>query len=609
MSLLDAEIEVLGHAHSLALRTNGSHLSVDLFPATTSRQDDSMLVSPSLDRAAALADAGQWEAAREAYASLLGGHEAADARWGLARACWWVGETRRAREHAEHAFAAYDVERRYAEAAMVAVHLCIWQLANFDNAAAGHGWLARARQMADHSNDPSVTGWVTLLSGYFAGDPHEGLQHLEAAADTASSQADRDLGTMALADLGLSHVMAGDVERGMGMLDEAMAATLAEPRGMLEVVVWASCDMLAACSLVGDVQRASQWCRAADRFMDTYGCPFLQARCRAHYGRVLVAAGRWTEAERELERALSMAADTGRGPRTEALTALADLRQRQGRPEESLQFLDAADNTATGVAIKASCFLDLGRVGDARAALRSELAVQPLDSADYALLVATLAEVALAAGRLDEAAELLAPDHPVMRAPAYPRSAGLLANARGLLAAARHDANSARNHLGFALEMFIRLELPFEAACTELHLALMLRGSDVDAAIGRAQAAHQRLEGIGARRRAAEAAGLLRSLGVTPRPGRPSGDTLSARERDVLELMAAGLSNPDIAQRLFLSRRTVGHHVSSILHKLNLKSRAEAAAYAVLQSAPQGSTAPGTPIPTQLPPGRRSSRT
>jgi DNA-binding NarL/FixJ family response regulator len=113
---------------------------------------------------------------------------------------------------------------------------------------------------------------------------------------------------------------------------------------------------------------------------------------------------------------------------------------------------------------------------------------------------------------------------------------------------------------------------------------LLLQASDVDAAIGRAQAAHRRLEALGARHRADQAAALLRSLGITPRPGRPSGDALSARERDVLELLAAGLSNPEIAQRLFVSRRTVGHHVSSILRKLNLSSRAEAAAFAARQS-------------------------
>jgi DNA-binding NarL/FixJ family response regulator len=111
-----------------------------------------------------------------------------------------------------------------------------------------------------------------------------------------------------------------------------------------------------------------------------------------------------------------------------------------------------------------------------------------------------------------------------------------------------------------------------------------LQAGDVAAAVGRANAAHRRLQEIGARQRADEAAALLRSLGVTPPPGRPNTGTLSARERDVLELLAEGLSNPDIATRLYLSRRTVGHHVSSILRKLNLNTRAEAAAFAARQS-------------------------
>lgn len=334
--------------------------------------------------------------------------------------------------------------------------------------------------------------------------------------------------------------------------------------------------------LVDDLQRATEWCRAADRFMETYGCPFLQARCRAHYGRVLVAAGRWTEAERELERALAMAADTGRGPRTEALTALADLRQRQGRPDESLELLDAADGTAGGAAIRAASLLDLGRANDARAALRSELAVQP-DGPDYPLLTAVLAEAELAAGRLEEASALLVPDRPARK---RRRTPGVRACSLGHAVCWQRlsmTPSQPGGHLGFALDVFTRLELPFEAACTELHLAVLLRTSDVDAAIGRAHAAHRRLEALGARQKASEASALLRSLGVTPRPG-PSAEALSARERDVLDLVAVGLSNPAIAERLFLSRRTVGHHVSSILRKLNLSSRAEAAAFAVRQA-------------------------
>jgi DNA-binding NarL/FixJ family response regulator len=148
------------------------------------------------------------------------------------------------------------------------------------------------------------------------------------------------------------------------------------------------------------------------------------------------------------------------------------------------------------------------------------------------------------------------------------------------VAAAHGDHDTARSQLGFALEVFVRLELPFEAGRTELDIAGVLVSSDRESAVARAASAFKRLEVLGARREAAEAAAFLRSHGVTPPPGPRSTDALSARERDVLALLAQGLSNPEIAERLYLSRRTVGHHVSSILRKLGVRSRSEAAAYA-----------------------------
>ena len=102
-----------------------------------------------------------------------------------------------------------------------------------------------------------------------------------------------------------------------------------------------------------------------------------------------------------------------------------------------------------------------------------------------------------------------------------------------------------------------------------------------EAAVGEARSALRVFERLGAAADADAAAGLLRELGAGGRAWPKGFGQLTKRETEVLSLLGAGCSNAEIAQRLVISRRTAEHHVASILSKLNLRSRSEAAAYAV----------------------------
>ena len=113
-------------------------------------------------------------------------------------------------------------------------------------------------------------------------------------------------------------------------------------------------------------------------------------------------------------------------------------------------------------------------------------------------------------------------------------------------------------------------------------MARLLADGDAPAAITEARAAHLIYDRLGSPLADASAL-LLNALGVpaTARPRRADATAaLSRRESEVLDLLRDGLSNADIAARHHNSVRTIEHHVSAILTKLGLRSRAEAAAYA-----------------------------
>jgi ATP/maltotriose-dependent transcriptional regulator MalT len=316
----------------------------------------------------------------------------------------------------------------------------------------------------------------------------------------------------------------------------------------------------------------------ADRFIEEYGCPFLYARCRTIYGGLLVATGHWPEGERELLTAIKMSGGSGPHVAADALARLADLRLRQGRLEEASALLrDHEDQARTHLAA-AALRMARGDAEGAVAVLHRRLGEDDARSIGLAPALALLVRARLAQGEIEQAqhaAARLTRLTETLRS-TYPEA--LAASAAAEIAAALDRPDEARQHLETALRLFSTLGMPYEVARSHLDLARLVAPSSPEFAVGEAGAALTAFERIGAATDADAAAALLRALGAPARSARRAGGELTDRERQVLHLVGLGLTNPEIAARLHISRKTAAHHVSNVLTKLGARNRTEAVA-------------------------------
>jgi DNA-binding CsgD family transcriptional regulator len=217
--------------------------------------------------------------------------------------------------------------------------------------------------------------------------------------------------------------------------------------------------------------------------------------------------------------------------------------------------------------------------------LRRRLAATSPDRLDVAAVIELLGEAEIAMLDSDAARER---GRALVALGAVSRCQLIIAHGERLLghALAVTDVRAACAHLETALAAFVQAGIPYRAAQTRLLLARVLGQDDREVAGAEARAALSVFEDLGAGREADAAAALMRDLGVkAARTGPKNIGRLTRREQEVLVLLGEGLSNPEIAGRLFLSRKTVEHHVARILSKLGLRGRAEAAALAA-RSAP-----------------------
>jgi DNA-binding CsgD family transcriptional regulator len=521
--------------------------------------------------------AGDWAGARDAFSAVLDVADVPEAFFGLSNALFWLGDLAGTIANCEKAYVAFRRKGDSMSAAGAALALVGYNKGYLGNTAAARGWLSRAGRIID-TEAPELRGELLGATAYVTDDAVRSEELARQAADIGRANGNAGLELMALHAVGQALVQQGRIEDGMSLLDEAMAAVIGGEAGDPLTVAQMSCMTMVVCGSCLDIERATQWVRSLQSFIDQYGCPFLYAECRAYYGRVVFENGDWDAAETLLTEAIALSEGVFAAPHAFAAGTLAELRLAQGRLEDAASLLrgvEGREETATAVA---SLHLRRGEPAAAAAVLRRRLAATSEDRLDAAAVIELLGEAEIA---MLDSSPAIKRGRALVALGAVNDCHLIVAHGQRLLghALAATDPEAACAHLETALTAFIRAGIPYRSAQTRLDLARVHLTHDRDLAGPEARAALSAFEDLGASREADAAAALLRQLGVrAARIGPKNIGRLTKREQEVLAMLGDGLSNPEIAERLFLSRRTVEHHVARILSKLGLRGRAEAAA-------------------------------
>ena len=260
-------------------------------------------VSGRLEQGRQALEAADWEEARAAFEAALAEEETPDARDGLGLALWFLGGVQDAIAAREQAVEGYAREGRCDDAARLAVWVSHQHLIGGRSSAA-RGWLARAERVVEGTGTCAGQGWVAVERARHAENLDERIEHARRALTIARDTGDGDLEVFAVSLLGRAEVSAGRRDQGMRLLEEAMAAASAGRVRNVHTLAEAYCNLIVACTGAGDWERAAEWCELVDEFARDRDATPLYGSCRTIHADVLIAKGRWDEAERALQSAL-----------------------------------------------------------------------------------------------------------------------------------------------------------------------------------------------------------------------------------------------------------------------------------------------------------------
>lgn len=445
--------------------------------------------------------------------------------------------------------------------------------------ARGGGWLSRAEKLLAHRDDCVEHGFLLAAAAYQRwddGDPATAQATFVEAAAVGERFRDPDLLTLAQLGRGQTLIALTKNAEGVAAQDEAMVAGAAGEVSPI-VVGLTYCAVIDACSRIFDLRRAHEWTAALSQWCA--GQPDLvpyRGQCLVHRAEIMQLRGAWTEAMAEARRARDRLLEPPGQPAVGmAFYQLAELHRLRGEwADAEAAYRHAADWGHSDQPGLALLRCGQGRVQAAAATIR-RVTAEVDDPVSRAHLLPASVEILLAAADVPAARSAAAELSALAAELAAPVLDATSAYATGAVTFAGGDARSALPVLRRACRIWQRLDAPYEAARTRLLLGLACRElGDDEGARAELERARRTFHSLGA----APDLDRLERLGADA-PHAAGG--LTAREVQVLALVATGKTNREIAADLMISEHTVRRHLQNIFGKLDVPSRAAATAYAL----------------------------
>lgn len=476
-----------------------------------------------------------------------------------------------------------DVERGRVELAAHTGFLMSLTLVLRGDTGQASGWLARAQRLPLGAGS-AARGLLLTIESVFAnvgGDLTRAQELATEALRIGDQLGDAELCAMARLTTAETLAEGGDVGGALRLMDEAMVSvTSGEVSPVFQGFIYCACIVL--CQKAFDVRRAHEWTRALDAWCSARpGMVPFRGQCLVHRSELLTLTGAWDDAMEEAVRACEHLGDPGRGAYANALYQCGELYRLLGRFDDAEE--KYRDTSAHGMEPQPGLTLmrlAQGNIDAAAASIRRIVAEVKsegfgpggIDVGRTSLLEPYVA-IMLAAGdlagaragaeELEEAAARFGAT--LVRARAF--------RARGAVLLEEGDARGAHEKLRAAWSAWKELDALYEIARTRVLLAQACRAlGDHDGESMHFDAGRAVFSTLGA-------APDLSALAKLEKPSAGDG-TLSARELEVLNLIAHGSTNREIAKALVISERTVARHLSNIFTKLNVSSRTGASAYA-----------------------------